>query len=1427
MKRRWSLTGLDSVTPVFDPLTLPQIQQSNKSIAAAALSTGSPHQFIRQLHTEPLRTEPQIERARALPYSEDQQSTPQAITTSPAAPDSPKDSANRRGDNKASLAELNLIGGTVRRNPNDLPVLRKLLQSVVSQNTILPSEDLHKLVLAALKDRCQYLTGLRKICEWVRMHEKGSSWQLSRVLVVAVCNRVNYLCDSIDVLQLRSSSGFLSKYARIEIEEKLAALREDREDLVQEISHIIRSNFSTAELTLLEWSSLIHVSCRLARGKDAQSAVRIVMSRLSEGKLGKTSPIVKKKFWLLVMRSFALNGDVQGVKDARSMVFGFSQDDHQKSFDTVLSSRYIVEAYFNAGKTVEGLKALETYFDNEADHAQDDAASVNGLDMVKERLQIRCELLANVSRAFGRHQDIEKSLEWLEEVREYSNITSKVLKAYLPALTTIAKSQDWNDMIFQVTMDRLKEMIEKPTIVSEHANLVANLNFLLERSAQESLKLPSAERKKDVLLAFRQIARSVHKWNAWQIIYPSTIKAVLQILPQLAQDQEEPWTDIAVTYLAFYGRRLAHYKPSTWTLEQECTDDTLDFFERSQSLDMTFLQCCHLFGAFQERSDANLLRQMDLKLLRLYKEDQTPDLAPTLPNGTRHDFSHALVRLAESGYDKDELRSIFMDIHGPNYNFDRPLHIFHEEFNYRAKLVFGPKSSTTLSDESSSPPLTHESPNSSLPSPVAGQEAPPALFFSESLALKATPPKLASNAQISILCQQVLTGLVEGQHPGIGPLLGLVKKAGRTRNAHIITELQSWMYKIASLDHDPMSRRLAELQIDKMCAQAFAECGEMSKSRFLRDKILSMGDAVPGDIYGTWIAKMSGTTDEAGKALSIYHEAKSLPFVPTLFFYNTVISRLAKARQVDQAIVIFNQMQAENIRPSNITYGALVSGCCRIGDLTSADFMLQEMLRNASNNMKQSAPPFNSMMQAYQALGDRPSMQKYAHLMSKNGVAYNSQTIKLFIEMYATIAPVELDRAHSYLMKGLENTDFHTTSQHCIPFIRAHGILLNDLGGAIRAFYAIPSLLKKEVRAKSDNRSESSYEHDAESYEAIFEVFIHHKRYDLVEQYYLKMKEARIAMTPYVANALIKSRAARGDLASAREIFDNMLDEPLDATQHTARNDPKTGLPFRQPSSYEVMILAEHAAPQPDLGRIEQVLASLDSHGYPDPIPQRIKALAQTGEVQKREVVPEQRVDLSRYWPNPTSPINPFHAQPMSTSARTHREAQMQEPVNVSHNSTAPIGDQPQMADTPAPRPPPGSSSRSAADRGTKFKAKKAAMTLTPRALDRLRSLLESPTPQLIRVGVRNKGCAGMSYHLEYTDKPGKFDEVVEQDGVKVLIDSKALFSIIGSEMDYVEDRLSQGFRFWNPQVADECGCGSSFALRERPSMETEVDQPL
>lgn len=134
------------------------------------------------------------------------------------------------------------------------------------------------------------------------------------------------------------------------------------------------------------------------------------------------------------------------------------------------------------------------------------------------------------------------------------------------------------------------------------------------------------------------------------------------------------------------------------------------------------------------------------------------------------------------------------------------------------------------------------------------------------------------------------------------------------------------------------------------------------------------------------------------------------------------------------------------------------------------------------------------------------------------------------------------------------------------------------------------------------------------------------------------------------------------------------------------------------------------------------------------------------------------------------------------------------------------------VAATPSPATPSPTASK---PRRSKLRPRKAAMNITPSALTHLRDLLSQPEPKFIRVGVKNRGCSGLAYHLEYVDKPGTFDEVVEQDGVKVLIDSKALFSIIGSEMDWLEDKLSTRFVFRNPNIS-KCSCKPIRRARKR-----------
>ena len=104
-------------------------------------------------------------------------------------------------------------------------------------------------------------------------------------------------------------------------------------------------------------------------------------------------------------------------------------------------------------------------------------------------------------------------------------------------------------------------------------------------------------------------------------------------------------------------------------------------------------------------------------------------------------------------------------------------------------------------------------------------------------------------------------------------------------------------------------------------------------------------------------------------------------------------------------------------------------------------------------------------------------------------------------------------------------------------------------------------------------------------------------------------------------------------------------------------------------------------------------------------------------------------------------------------------------------------------------------------------------ISITPRAAERVRALLarrDEPAAGM-RFGVRPRGCSGMSYTLEYAEAPGPFDERIEVDGVTIFIDPKATMFILGTEVDYVEDKLQSGFVFRNPNEKGRCGCGESF----------------
>jgi iron-sulfur cluster assembly protein len=106
-------------------------------------------------------------------------------------------------------------------------------------------------------------------------------------------------------------------------------------------------------------------------------------------------------------------------------------------------------------------------------------------------------------------------------------------------------------------------------------------------------------------------------------------------------------------------------------------------------------------------------------------------------------------------------------------------------------------------------------------------------------------------------------------------------------------------------------------------------------------------------------------------------------------------------------------------------------------------------------------------------------------------------------------------------------------------------------------------------------------------------------------------------------------------------------------------------------------------------------------------------------------------------------------------------------------------------------------------------------MSITEAAAERVRAAMANAEGSVVglRVGVKNGGCAGMSYTVEYADSVRPLDEVIDHDGVKVLVDPKAVLFLLGSEMDVKTDKFSSTFVFRNPNETSACGCGESVAI--------------
>ena len=108
-----------------------------------------------------------------------------------------------------------------------------------------------------------------------------------------------------------------------------------------------------------------------------------------------------------------------------------------------------------------------------------------------------------------------------------------------------------------------------------------------------------------------------------------------------------------------------------------------------------------------------------------------------------------------------------------------------------------------------------------------------------------------------------------------------------------------------------------------------------------------------------------------------------------------------------------------------------------------------------------------------------------------------------------------------------------------------------------------------------------------------------------------------------------------------------------------------------------------------------------------------------------------------------------------------------------------------------------------------------APLTLTSSAEGQIRRLMERGGSKGLRIGIKKGGCAGMEYTMEYVDEVGAHDEVVEQNGARVMIAPMAQMFLFGTEIDYQSGLIESGFKFNNPNVTEACGCGESIKFAE------------
>jgi pentatricopeptide repeat protein len=199
---------------------------------------------------------------------------------------------------------------------------------------------------------------------------------------------------------------------------------------------------------------------------------------------------------------------------------------------------------------------------------------------------------------------------------------------------------------------------------------------------------------------------------------------------------------------------------------------------------------------------------------------------------------------------------------------------------------------------------------------------------------------------------------------GVIPNSRLIQALGHKGNLDCVHLLyNNGQLVLAQMNNEKHLQSYRWYSIENQMIVALAHAGGIEGAHVHRQRIIDQGSTPSSDAYDTLIQCVKETTDNSTNTLALWQESQARGVVVNIYLYNMIILKLSKAHKADLALDLFKQMKANRIRPSSVTFGAIITACCRVGDAQSTEVLFDEMKQQ--RNFKPRIPPYNMMIQFY------------------------------------------------------------------------------------------------------------------------------------------------------------------------------------------------------------------------------------------------------------------------------------------------------------------------------------------------------------------------------------------------------------------------------------------------------------------------------